>query len=379
MNPPPIISDRELLRQYVEHDDEAAFTEVVSRQADLVYSVALRVVAGEAPLAEDVTQGVFTKLAQQAGMLSRHPTLVAWLHTTTRHAAINALRGERRRRMREREAFAMQTISNDSAPHWEEIQPLLDEAVDQLRDRDRHAVLLRFFKGLSHQEVGVELGLSEDAAKKRVERAVEKLRGYFANRGVTVSSALLATEMSENSVQAAPAGLAAKVTTPAVAGTGAVVTGVAAWALVTFMSTKIKIILAVAAVAILVATVAVKLRSSATPPASGGSVSTDPPNAVQPGLPKISATAPVTPPVVPPAAKSTAPAAPSVAGGPQAELNTSMDNIIAVLQTGDAVTAFERFLSRNFWPGCPLNKKHSLNNRSRRNWPRLKGSKACSK
>ncbi len=244
-------TDAELLRRYAEGRDEAAFGELVRRQMDFVYSVAWRVTANGA-LAQDVAQSVFTQLTRSAAALAHYDTLAGWLHTTARHCAINAVRGEERRRAREQESAIMQTTSTTSAVNWKQIGPLLDEAVGGLREDDRQAVLLRFFQGSSHQEVGAALGLSEDTARKRVELALEKLRGHFARRGVTATSALLAAAISANSVQAAPTGLAESMTGASLAGAEAgaglgIGVGVAAEGIflkILLMSTKNKTLLA---------------------------------------------------------------------------------------------------------------------------------------
>lgn len=203
-------TDRELLRRYTQDGDEAAFTAVVYRHTDLVYSAALRLVNGDAHLAHDVAQKVFCTLALKAGSLRERDNLLGWLHTTTRYAASVAVRSERRRRHHEQEA-AMNAHHDAPAEQldWTQLQPLLDEAVGSLRVEDREAVLLRYFQGKSHREVGAELGLSETLARKRVERALEKLRTLLSRRGVTASSALLATTITAHAVQAAPVGYAA--------------------------------------------------------------------------------------------------------------------------------------------------------------------------
>jgi len=212
-----MIPDCELLRRYADARDEAAFAEVVRRHADLVYSAALRLTGGDTQLAQDVAQKVFTTMANKAAALSRHTSLAGWLHTTTRYAASVAVRGERRRQTREREAIAMEHNPTTTEADWMQLEPLLDEAVGQLRVSDREAVLLRYFQGKSHREVAMELGWSEAVARKRVERALDQLRTHFTRRGVTVSSIVLATAMTANSVQAAPAGLAANLTSVSLA------------------------------------------------------------------------------------------------------------------------------------------------------------------
>jgi len=254
--------DSELLRQYSEAGDEAAFGEVVRRHLPVVYGAAWRVVGGDAHLAEDVAQGVFRDLARKAGVLSGHATLVGWLHTSTRFLASKTVRGEQRRRLREQEAAAMSEPTTGPEVNWEKLQPVLDEAVGRLGQRDRDAVLLRFFQGKSYREVAAILGLQESAAHKRVERALEKLRGYFAKRGVTASAGLLAEAISAKAAPAVGTGLAAAVTEASLAGGGAVA-GLAARML--FMTTNTKIGLAVAALALATIPAAMWWREKAAP------------------------------------------------------------------------------------------------------------------
>jgi RNA polymerase sigma factor (sigma-70 family) len=245
-------TDGELLRRYAEHGDEAAFAEVVRRQVDLVHSAAVRLVGGDPHLAQDVTQAVFTALARQARGLARRASLAGWLHTTARYIAAKTRRGERRRFWREQEAFIMNHGDERAEINWDLLRPALDEAVGALNATDREAVLLRFFQNKSHQEVGEMLGLNEDTARKRVERALEKLRAHFGRRGVTVSAGLLAEVIAVNSVQAAPAGLAASVAGAALAGVGSGAAGV--FEKIFAMTTKTKIITGAAVViAVLVA------------------------------------------------------------------------------------------------------------------------------
>ena len=203
--------DLTLLREYSRRHCEDAFAALVSRHVPLVYSVALRQVR-DPHLAEEITQAVFIILARKAASLGPKTILPGWLCRTARYASSNALTMERRRQRREQEAH-MQSILNQSEPGpWRQIAPLLDGAMDQLGQKDHDAVVLRFFEGRSFKEVGAALGASEDAAKMRVNRALEKLRKYFVKRGVTLTAAAIAGAVAANSVQAAPAGLYAAAT-----------------------------------------------------------------------------------------------------------------------------------------------------------------------
>ncbi len=217
---PSMISDNELLRNYVAEGSETAFAELVQRHLSLVYSAALRRTDGDAPLAEDVTQFVFTALARDAAKLQRHTILSGWLYVATRHAAANAVRSERRRRIREQEAHAMHENSA-SAPDWNQLRPELDRVMDALNERERDAVLLRYFENRPFAEIGLALSISEDAARMRVERALDKLRTLLAQRGISSTAAVLAAMLANQAVVAAPAGLAATVTSGAISGSAA--------------------------------------------------------------------------------------------------------------------------------------------------------------
>lgn len=214
---------RELLRQYAEAGSEAAFSELVHRHIDFVYSVALRRVHGDAHLAEDVVQTVFADLARKAKVLSPDVVLVGWLHRHACYTASGLVRTARRREARERKALEMNTPDTTPDALPAEVTGLLDEGLNGLAEQDRHALLLRFFQGLDFRAVGAALGVSDDTAQKRVQRALEKLHRFFLKRGVTLSVAALATMLSSQTVSAAPAGLAAAVTSTALA--GATVTG----------------------------------------------------------------------------------------------------------------------------------------------------------
>ncbi len=214
------LDDIELLAQYARDNSEAAFAALVTRHVNLVYSTALRN-AGNPHAAEEITQAVFIILARKARSLSPQTVLSGWLYQTARLTAANFLRAEIRRQNREQEAY-MKSLLNEPEPNvWPQIAPLLDAAMARLGEKDRNAVVLRFFENKSLGEVGRALGASEDAAKMRVNRALEKLRKFFSKRGIVFPAALIAGAVSANSVHAAPAGLAITVTATAAKGAAA--------------------------------------------------------------------------------------------------------------------------------------------------------------
>ena len=204
-------TDSLLLKAYVERGLEAAFNELVHRHVDLVYSAAIRMVR-DPHLADDVTQGAFIALARQASELVERATLAGWLHRTAQNIAAQTVRTIERRRAREQEAFAMsEQIGTLPDVWWEQIEPHLDAALGELSDADRDAVVLRYFHKKSAAEIATILGVSDDAAQKRVNRAVEKLREVFAKNKITIGAGSLGILISANAVQAAPVGLATKI------------------------------------------------------------------------------------------------------------------------------------------------------------------------
>jgi len=216
-----MMDDWELLQTYAKDRSETAFAELIQRHLNWVYSAARRQV-GDPHLAQDVAQAVFILLARKAGSLRPGTILTGWLFRTTRFVAARAIRAEHRRKVREGIASAMMpTISppDDNEIPWNQLAPHLDRAVAALSKTDRTAILLRFYEKKPLREVGQHLGLSEDAAKKRVSRAVEKLRRLLTRRGAVLSGTALAVALAEQSVQAAPATLAATVLKVSVAST----------------------------------------------------------------------------------------------------------------------------------------------------------------
>jgi len=201
----------ELLRQYAERNSDEAFAALAARHVNMVYSAALRK-TGNADAAGEITQAVFIILAQKAGRLSQRTILSGWLYQTTRLTAANFLRTEIRRVHREQEAY-MQSLANETEPElWLQLALLLEDAVGRLGEKDRNAIALRFFEGKSFQEIGAAFGASENAAKKRVAHALEKLHRYFSKHGVSSTTAIIAGAISANSAHAAPVGLATTIT-----------------------------------------------------------------------------------------------------------------------------------------------------------------------
>ena len=244
----------ELLRRYLADRSEAAFAELVQRHIDLVYSAALRQVGGDVPAAQDVTQAVFTDLARKAPRLTRHTSLTGWLYTSTRFLSAKARRAEQRRRIREQQAHAMNQISQspDPDPTWEELRPVLDDVMHELNAADREAVLLRYFEHRPLAEIGARLGLTENAARMRVDRALDKLKSALAKRGVTSTAAALAAVLTQQAVGAAPAQLTAQVSHGAFAA-GAAGGGVLAGFLAFLSAARVPLLLGGATVVVVVA------------------------------------------------------------------------------------------------------------------------------
>jgi RNA polymerase sigma factor (sigma-70 family) len=218
---PSAVEDSELLRRYAEERTQSAFAELVRRRIGLVYSVALRQTRGDRHRAADATQAVFTDLARKAAVLCRRPVLAGWLYRSAQFAAAGLIRAEQRRLARETEAQRMEAVLADqsSAPDWDKVRGLLDDVLSEMDDSDRDAILLRYFDDRPFAEIGAQLRLSENAARMRVERALDKLNGALGRRGITSSSAALGVALAQQIGTATPAGLAATVTGTALAQT----------------------------------------------------------------------------------------------------------------------------------------------------------------
>jgi RNA polymerase sigma factor (sigma-70 family) len=207
-------SDDDLIGQYVRDGSNPAFSELVRRYLSMVYSAAHRQV-GSAALAEDIAQSVFLDLSKHASKLKPGQPLAAWLHLVTRRTAIDVIRRESRRRLREKTASEIAAMKSDSSL-WHQMEPLLDAALEDLSEVDRNALLQRYFANKSLREVGETLGTSEDAAQKRVGRAIDQLRIVFARRGIIVTSAGLVTDLSAHAILPAPASLGVAISASAI-------------------------------------------------------------------------------------------------------------------------------------------------------------------
>ncbi len=247
-------SDLDLLKRFAGGHSQDAFTELVNRHVNLVYSAALRQIRSP-HLAEEITQSVFTDLARNADKLNQTATsntlvLTAWLYQVARRTAIDVIRKESRRQLREQIVLEMNDM-NANANEWTQIEPLLDDAMAALEETDRTAILLRFFENKNLREVGESLDISDDAAQKRVTRAVERLREFFSKRNVAIGASGLAVLISANAVQSAPVGLVATISAAAVLGYTAVSTSTVITATKIIAMTTLQKTLVAATVAVL--------------------------------------------------------------------------------------------------------------------------------
>ena len=242
---------QELLGKFVSHGSEAAFRELVTRYFDLVYSTAVRLVGGDTYTAEDVAQVVFSDLARTVGKLSDRTTLGGWLHRHTCFVARTVMRGERRRKAREKKAVEMNALNSEGVSLLAQVAPTLDEAINELGADDRDAILLRFFEQRNLRSVGEALGMTENAAQKRVARALHELGMLLQRHGVTVTLAALASGLASEAVTAAPTGLALTVAGAVLADVGASGSlGLAAAKAATWAKLKIGIAAALVVVAV---------------------------------------------------------------------------------------------------------------------------------
>lgn len=260
----PLAEERGWLGEYVEGRSQAAYAKLVGRYSGLVYSAAVRQTRGDRHLAEDVTQAVFLVLATRAARIRPGVVLASWLLVVARYAAGDALKAQARRRRREGKAAIPaaattmnpvdQSMTNGADP-WQAIAPELDAALASLREKDRHAIVLRYLQGHSVEEVAAMLGASPAAAKQRIHRAVERLRDFFQARGVTgVSAAAIGPMLLSRAIQPAPPSLIhGLLAASAKAGASAGIVSIAKGAVITMAWTKAKAALLAGGAILLVA------------------------------------------------------------------------------------------------------------------------------
>lgn len=294
-------SDLELLESFAHNGDEHAFASLVTRHLNLVYSAAMRQVSGNVHSAQDVAQKVFLSLATKSasvlpGLRNGQP-LVGWLYTTALFAASHVRRAERRQQQREHEAQLMnQTLDSQTAapePPWSEMRLVLDEAMRELKALDRDAILLRYFQGLEFRSVGVELGVTEEAARKRIDRALDRLQIWFKNRGIRTTVAALAAGLATHAIQQAPSELAGAVTKFSITGATTAATGTGmAWVLHSPLTTGARLAIGAGAALLLVGAIAFVANRNSTgndTHLGGGEVTNVPTDAPAP-LPVATAT-----------------------------------------------------------------------------------------
>jgi RNA polymerase sigma factor (sigma-70 family) len=213
--------DTTLLHRFIEDRAEAAFTELVQRHLSLVYGTALRRVGGDVHLAEDVTQTVFISLARKAASLRNHASLAGWLYVSAHRATAEVVRREQRRKQREASTHSMNITSTSDDPTVDPayLRPLLDDALVKLKTDDREAVVLRFYAQRSFAEIGTTLRITEEAARKRVDRALEKLHATLSRRGITSTVTALGSALTTAGITAAPATLPTQIATVVLAQT----------------------------------------------------------------------------------------------------------------------------------------------------------------
>ncbi|MGD1083328.1 MAG: sigma-70 family RNA polymerase sigma factor [Verrucomicrobiota bacterium] len=282
-----MVEDKQLIRQYAAERSEPAFAELVRRHLKMVYAAALRQVNGDTHLAEDVAQTVFADFARKAKTLQHSGSIAGWLFVSTRFAAANAVRAEARRRAREQEAVAMNGIVPNENDGWSELRPMIDEALGELGETDREAIVLRYFEAYEYSLVGAALGVSENAARMRVDRALEKLRAVLQERGCATTGAALSGVLAASSATAAPAHLAAHITSAALAQTATTAASSTTSILKLLLMKKIALVTAVA-LAVALATVVV-VKTLPKPPPQTPAVAADDWLKEEPGVKKFQA------------------------------------------------------------------------------------------
>ncbi len=287
------LSDRELIQEFAASRSEAAFRTLVDRHVDHVHSVARRVTHND-DLARDVSQQVFVKLATRHQKIPQKLSLSVWLHVNTRSLAIDLVRSEEARRRREQVSQQLAAMNESESTDWSRLEPVIDEMIESLPTLDREIVIMRFYQKRSHGDIGKMLDLAPDAARMRVNRALERLRKHLSKRGVATTAAALAVALPAHAVTPAPAALASTISTSAMTATTAVATGGSTATLITVAKTHLAAIATVAVATPIISlqhATHVELRNenaalhqeiasaaeeSTRPPTVGGTVSSSP-------------------------------------------------------------------------------------------------------
>lgn len=217
-------SDADDLRELLQGTSDA-FGRLVRRHVNMVYAAARRQ-TGDPGLAEDVTQAVFLVLAKKAASLANYPTLAGWLVVTTRNIAKTALRSKLRRRKHEQAAAKAEGVAMDDPVLTAELGRLIDDALADLSAIDRDAVTLRLLENLSFADIGLTLNVSEEAARKRFDRAVVRLRSILTNKGLAITAAGLVSTSKTLAAMTAPPVLAVQITAAPSASAGVLAKGV---------------------------------------------------------------------------------------------------------------------------------------------------------
>jgi len=226
-------NDGDLLRQFAETRDEASFAQFVQRHIGFVHAVTLRRLR-DSHAAEDATQAVFIALARKARSVADSPSVIGWLHRSACYETRNLMRAQANRLAREAEAQRLGSTLADPGLNSEAVEAVVDEVLCEISAADREAILARYFSNQSYAEVGARFGLTENAARMKVDRALVKLRDRLARRGVTSTAAALAGILPGYASTLVPSGLAPSVTKASILAMGSM-SGTAT--LLTFMST----------------------------------------------------------------------------------------------------------------------------------------------
>jgi len=243
-------TDGALLATFALNRNEDAFRELVRRHLRMVFATARRLL-DDSHQAEEIAQTVFQLLAEKAGTIGDNQPLAGWLYHTTRHHTLHRVRSEGRRRQREQLAAAM-NMPPDSSPPDDELVHELEDALTELEADERNALVLRFFEDRQLRDVGRELGVSEEAARKRVTRALDRLREVFGRKGITASTGAITAVLVGQASIGVPSSLGAAITATVLSGAGVAVAAATASTLFT-QTTTMNLLNLKAAVAVVAA------------------------------------------------------------------------------------------------------------------------------